>query len=317
MKLKFKQGIIRYQTDINETPTFLQNGPNGITLNVSPDPTLLTFSHGSTDYLFEENLTIVDAWLGPFGTQDTWLYWDINIITGERTFGTTTIKPVISNNQPAGVEDRHWFDTQSKEMKVYTGRRYVTKLRVFAGYLDEGNVIIHNPVGSQVGLDEQNFSGVILFDDDNKPVKKFNRFGTGKFITTESPLSSQFSRLINFKLENELHDSIASEFIPKYYCVTSKAPNSINLASHIYPQYPCIGISSEDMHVGEARNIITNRFIKNELWNWPQPPGTSLFVGPTGEISTEVPQSFSIQNIGHIVSLDTIYIDIKQIIKLT
>lgn len=316
MKLEFKQGLVRYQSDINDNPTFLQLSPSGVTLNVSPDPTVLTFSHGSTDYLFEENQTIVDAWPGPFDTKDRWLYWDIDIVSGERTFGTTTIKPVISHNQPAGVAGRHWFDTKTKEMKVYTGRRYVTKLRVFAGYLDEGNVIIHNPIGSQVNLDEPTHAGVILFDDDNKPVKKFNRFGNGHFITTESPLSSQFSRLINFKLENELNDGIADEFIPKYFCVTFKTANKFNLASHIYPQYPCIGIASEDMHVGEARNFITNGYIKNELWDWDQEPGTPLFVGATGEITTEVPQSFSIQNIGHIVSKHTIYINIKQIIKL-
>lgn len=317
MKLEFKQGIIRRQTDINDNPTFLQQSQNGISLIVSPDPTLITLSHKNSNYLFEENQTVTDAWPGPFELVDQWLYWDIDLISGERTFGITKIKPVISINQPAGVNDRHWFDSRSKEMKVFTGRRYVTKLRVFAAFLDEGGVLNPYNVGSQVSLDETNYAGTVLFDEDNKPVKKFNRFGDGAFITTETPLSSQFSRLINFKLENALHDSKAAEFIPKYYCVTFKNSNNLNLATFTDPTHPCVGISNEDMHIGEARSFITSGYIKNEFWSWTEEPGTSLFVGPTGEITTEPPQSFSIQNIGHIVSPHTIYIDIKQIIKLS
>jgi hypothetical protein len=316
LKLNFKQGIIRYQTDINDNPTFLQQTGSGISLIVSPDPTLLTFSHKDSDYLFEENKTINNAWPGPFPLIDQWLYWDIDLVSGERTFGITKIKPVISINRPGKVNDRHWFNPQTKEMRVFTGRRYITKLRVFAALLDEGGVLVPYNTGSQVNLEISNYSGAILFDDDNKPVKKFNRFGDGAFITTETPLASQFSRLINFKLENALHDGKAAEFIPKYYCVTFKSANTITLAKHTIPKYPCIGISSEDMHIGEARNFIKNGYVKNELWNWGEDPGTKLFVGPTGEISTIVPQSFSIQNIGHIVSPNTIYVDIKQIINL-
>jgi len=317
LKLEFKQGLVRFQTDINDNPTFLQQGGSGISLIVSPDPTLITFSHKNSNYLFEENQTVPNAWPAPFDLSDQWLYWDIDLISGERTFGITKIKPVIGINKPAGVNDRHWFDTQAKEMKVFTGRRYVTKLRVFAAFLDEGGILNPYSIGSQVSIEEPNYAGTILFDEDNKPVKKFNRFGDGAFITTETPLSSQFSRLINFKLENALHDGKASEFIPKYHCVTFKELNKLNLAKFTNPTYPCIGVSSEDMHVGEARNFITNGYVKNEFWTWTQQPGTLLFVGPTGEITTEVPQSFSIQTIGHIVSPQTIYIDIKQIIKLS
>lgn len=317
MKLNFKQGIITHQTDLNDNPTFLQIVGAGVSLIVSPDVTLLTFSHGDEDYLFEENQTINSAWSGPFpSNQDHYLFWDIDMISGERTFGSTTIRPVVSQNQPGPVQNRHWFDTQSKQMKVYTGRRYVVKLRVFAAVLESGGNLVPYVKGTQVSLNTPSVAGVILFDDDNKPVKKFNRFGRGHFITTETPLSSQFSRLINFKLENSLHDGKATEFIPKYSCVTFKTQNSLSLAKYIEPDHPCIGVSSEDMFIGEAKNFITSGYIKNDLWNWVHPPGTLLFVGPTGEITTDVPQSFSIQNIGRIVTPQSIYVDIKQLIKL-
>lgn len=315
MKLNFKQGIIRYQTDISNNPTFLQKTVNGVTLNVSPDPTLLTFSHGDHNYTFEENTTIENAWQIT-QNRDSWIYWDLDIITGERTFGITYIKPVYSINKPAGVNDRHWFDLQTKSMKVYTGSNYVTKLRVFAAFLDDGGVISHYETGSQVGLNESCYSGMILYDEDNKPLKKFNRRGDGAFITTETPLSSQFSKIINYKLENEIKEGIALEYIPKFFCMSHKENSKYVLASYITPIYPCIGISSEDMHTGEARTIYTNGYIKNELWDWPDSPGRLLFVGESGQITINVPQLYSIQNIGYIVSPNVIYVDIKQIIYL-
>jgi len=316
MKLPFRQGIVRYQTDINDTPTFLQLTGSGVTLNVSPDPTVVTFSHGSTNYLYEENQTVPNAWAAPFDPVDQWLYWDLDIITGVRTFGITKISPVDGVNQPAPAIDRHWFDLQSKKMMVFTGARYVEKLRVFAAKLDDGGVLIPYNIGSQSGLNETVNAGLILYDDEQQPVKKFDRFGRGNFLTTESPLSAQFSRIVNYKLEYEIKEAVANEFIPIHYCVSYFDYSVIRLSKNTIAEFPCIGIASEDMHIGEARSFITSGHIKDDSWNWTDPVGTKLFVGQTGEITTTIPQVFSIQEIGTIVAPNTIYIDIKPLIKL-
>lgn len=316
MNLSFRQGIIRYQTDINSTPTFLQLTANGVTLNVSPDPTVITFSHGETNYLFEENVTQANAWIGPFDFVDQWLYWDLDIITGERTFGITKVSPVVSHNQPTPILDRHWFDLSTKKMMVFTGVKYVEKIRVFAAKLIDGGVLVPYGTGSQVSLNESNYTGFILYDDEHKAVKKFDKFGRGNFLTTETPLSSQFSRIVNYKLEHEIKEGKANEFIPKYYCVAYKDKNVLGLASNNVPNNPCVGISSEDMHIGEVRSFIANGYIKDSNWNWNVPVGTKMFVGDTGEITTEVPQTFSIQEIATVVSNDTILVDIHQLIIL-
>jgi len=316
MKLAFRQGIVRYQTDINNTPTFLQLTGSGVNLNISPDSTVLTFAHGETNYLFEENQTVTNAWPAPFDPVDQWLYWDLDVITGVRTFGITKIAPVDSHNAPAPVIDRHWFDLQTKKMMVFTGARYVEKLRVFAAKLDDGGVLIPYSIGTQSGLNTSNQSGMILFDDELNAVKKFNRFGRGEFLTTESPLSAQLSRIVNYKLEYEIKEAKADEFIPMFYCVSYVDYNLIRLTKNTIANYPCVGIASEDMHIGESRSFITSGHIRNDLWNWSAPVGTKLFVGQTGEITTTIPQLFSIQEIGTIVSPDTIYVSIKPLIKL-
>lgn len=317
MKLNFRQGIVRFQTDIVNSPTFLILTGTGVTLNVSPDSTILAFADGNSDYLFEENQTIVDAWPGPFNPVDQWLYWDVDNLTGERTFGITFRAPTFGTIQPNGVLDDHWFNTITKKMMVYNGTRFIEKNRLFAAKLDDGGILIPYGIGSQVGLHNSVRAGLILFDEDNHPVKKFDRFGRGDFITSESPLASQQSRLANFKLENSLRDAKAVEFIPAYFCVSYVGSDQIGLASNELSNFPCIGISSEDMSIGEVRTFITNGYIKNEAWNWSAPASTKLFVGPTGEITTNVPQSFSIQSIGHIVSPTTILVNIQHLIKLS
>jgi len=316
MKLPFRQGIVRYQTDINNTPTFLQLTATGVTLNVAPDPTVITFAHGETNYLFEENVTQVDAWAAPFQPVDQWLYWDMDIITGARTYGTTTVAPVDSHNQPAPAADRHWFNLQTKKMMVFTGARYVEKLRVFAAKLDDGGVLIPYAVGSQAGLNQPNNTGLILYDDEQNAVKKFDRFGRGEFLTTESALSSQFARIVNFKLENEISEALAREFIPRFYCVGYSDYNEIELAKNNVLNSNCVGIAAEDMHVGEARTFITHGYVQNDLWTWTIPVGTKLFVGETGEVTEVVPQAFSVQEVGTVVSYNTILVNITQLIKL-
>jgi len=318
MKIGFRQGLVRYQTDTGNNPTFLLYSGGVVSLIVSPDPTLVSFAHGfDGDYLIEESQSVIGAWPGPFNPgQDYWLYWDIDILTGERTFGHTTIEPVDGSIAPSPVNDQHWFDITTSTHKVVVQGRWQDRIRCFAGKLAGGGLLVPYTTGTQVGFTNTVNAGFLLFDDDGKPVKKFDRFGRGKFITTETPLSSQHARLANFRLEASLVDAKAAEFIPEYHCVTYKAVGEIGLAVYDTPGLPAIGIIREDMYVGETRTFISRGYITNTTWNWTDFPGTKLFVGETGEITTTVPQRNSIQRVGIIVSPDTILVDIQPLIRL-
>lgn len=315
MKIQFRHGIVRQQlTDLTRQPNFLQLSSDGQTVRVycSPDPTIITIAHTTTDYLFEESVTI-DAWNGPFPPSKTmYLYWDIDILSGERTFGKTEYNPITASSTPSSPHpDQHWFDLKNMVMKVWNGSTWTEKLRVFAGHVANGGLLIQYPTGTQVGVNDTAYAGSLLFDDEGKPIKKYDRFNRGKFITTETPMSSQFPRIANFRLEPGMNEGKAVEHVPKWHAVCLKGPNELGLASYEDVNRPAIGIALEDMYTSEVRGFHTKGFLTDPNWNWTVPPGSPLFVGVTGELTASPPQYFSIQTVGTVVSKHQIYIDIQ------
>lgn len=319
MNIPFRQGIVRQQTDLSNVPTFLQLSPSGVTINVSPDPTLVTFAHGpNVNYLFEERKSVPNAWPGPFeSNKHYWLYWDIDALTGERTFGYTNVEPVDrSIAPPSPAADTHWFNTNEGVMNVFTNGRWIEKIRCFAGKLNNGAVLYPYPTGSQVGMVANAQAGFLLFDDDDKAVKKFDRFGRGKFITTATPLSAQVSKLASFRVESEIVEGRAIEHIPAYSAISYRGPREIGLGDFRMPQHPAIGVAYEDMHMGEIRTYITHGFITHEHWDWDFPPGKKIFVGQHGQLTANVPQQHSIQQVATVVSRRTLLIDIQPLVHL-
>lgn len=318
MKIGFRQGIVRHQTDIGNNPTYLQYSGGTVNIIVSPDPTVIAFAHGfNDDYIFEESQTVIGAWIGPFtpGT-DYWLYWDIDIFTGLRTYGHTTVEPIDGSVEPTKLTDQHWFDITTSTFKVVVTGRWQEKVRCFAGKLDGGGFLVPYTFGTQVGFTNTVLAGYLLFDDNGKPVKRFNRQGRGKFLTTESAFSSQLANLANFKLEATQLDAKAIETIPKYSVVAYADVGEIGLASYLTPELPSVGVVTEDMTTGEVRTFIAAGFVTNSAWNWTDAPGQRLFVGTDGVITTTVSQTSAIQQIGKVVSPDTIFVDIKPVIVL-
>ena len=95
MRLSFRHGIIRCQTDYTGTPTFLRKSSLGgefIDLIVSPDPTIISIAHQGANYLIEETKTVTHAW-GPFAPHGItqYLYWDISFLDGSLTRSFTKI----------------------------------------------------------------------------------------------------------------------------------------------------------------------------------------------------------------------------------
>jgi len=317
MKIGFRQGIVRYQLDPGtQQPIFLQktNGGATIDLIVAPNPTIVTIADGATDYLISESKTINEAFSGFTSGIDYWLYVDINTLTGERTFGHTLVEPTFGPTAPATpVADLHWFDTTTFTMRVWVNGAFEKKLRVFLAKYDEGSVIQPYPIGSQVNLNTPIFAGYILFDEDNKPVRKFQRRGLGTFLTTESIFTTHTSKAVNVSFELQIEVAQAIEPLPIYSVITYDEPGKIKLASHLEPEFPAVGIVVEDFFTGEISQYVTQGYIDNAGWNWTDPPGTPLFVGPTGEITTSVPQSGSIQRVGFVIGPQQIYLSIQPI----
>lgn len=317
MRIPFRHGLIRYQKS-GPFQNFLHQSNSGSTISLYVDTTstVIAFAHGTSDYLYEEKRSISPAWTGPFvsGT-DYWLYWDINMLTGQRTFGHTTLQPVLTGPAPIVPNlNQHWFDHATDVMKVWAGSSWTEVLRVFACKYDEGAIIQEYFTGSQVGILTPSYPGSILFDANSDPIRRI-RGGNrrSEFITTESVLSTKTATgLTNITVEARLPIVEAIENIPAFRLVAYKDNSKIGLASSNDQSHTIVGIVQEDFYTSEVGTFVSSGSVTNEEWVWTELPGTPLFCGLTGNVTTIVPQTGGIQQIGHIVSTSEIFLDIEQ-----
>jgi len=314
MIITFRQGIITGQISQN----FIQLVNGKVNINVDVQRLDMAFAYGSMDYLFTESENIVGAW-GPFtNNTNTYLYWDIDLSTGIRTFGTSKYALTFGAVLPTSPNiDQHFFDYNDNKMKVWDGKRWNEKLRVFAGYVQGGAVLNSQSFGSQVNLNAQISLGYILYDSNRNPLKISDKTGRSVFVTTESSIYTQNDIHNAYKIDAVLMDGKALEPIPAFHCITWKGPKQIGVASYVDYTRPCIGVSVEKSGKDDVKQFITKGFVTNyNNWNFTAAPNTPLFVGSTGEITTTVPQQYSLQKIGHVVSPDTIFVDLQEIILI-
>lgn len=312
MIVNFRQGIVSAQTD----QLFLNFSGNKININANQQSVDITFAYGSADYLFSEAESVTGAW-GPFSSGvDYWIYWDIDTRTGLRSFGSTTVAPLSGTSLPSNpLVNQHFFDLTVKKMRVWNGVSWDDRLRVFAAKVQGGSVIDAEAFGSQVGLSGNYSVGYILFDVAGNPITRMDN-GITYFVTTEDKVHTQYDNKNAYKIDGLLIDGVAIEPIPAYYCLTWKGARQLGVASYVLMN-PCVGISVESSGVNELNKFVTKGFVTNfNNWNWTMPANTPLFVGDTGQITTDVPQRYSLQKIGHIVAPDTIFVDIQEIILI-
>lgn len=292
MNITFKQGIIKYPSS-NNLQNFLQTSNNGVNLNTNNESILITFTHGSSNYTFEEFNNISDAWLHNFEvTSEYWLYWDIDTISGIRSFGFTEIMPTISATKPSSpITDQHWFDLGSNKMYVFETSVWRPVIRVFAAYYDSlnffsmgGGLANYSFAGSQIGINNINdVSGKILYFD-NKPILT----KTKELFTTESIFNINGSNIDSLRLESSYNIVKANETLPKYHVVKYVAEDTVELANYS-DSNQLIGIITEDTIINDLTNIILDGVIINTSWNWTESIGTKLWINANGELISSDP----------------------------
>lgn len=316
MKLSFRQGIARYQTDVLSTPAFLQLSSDGtfINLSVSPDPTIVVFAHRSSNYIFEELKSVQNAWGGFSGTIVTYLYWDINILTGVVTRGTTSVHPIYSNIAPSTpVIDQHWFNTTETVMMVWNSVKWIEKIRVFAGFVSSGSLIRSYSLGSQAGITGDFEGGNIILDVFNKPLRQSD----GTFVTTVSSLVIVNGAANSVRFESQLMAGMASEPIPKFSLVQVREGRKIILAKYTDWTSRIAGIVLEDLYTNEVGTIITDGVVRNEQWRFSTSEvNRPIFCGPFGEITTIPPKRGVLQSAGFVYDTDSIFMNITMPIIL-
>lgn len=312
MKVNYRQGIVTSHTDANGVPAFLSRDivPNYISLYINAKSTIITFAHEQSNYLYEEANTVEQAW-GPFVSPLRpcyWLYWDIDVDTGMRTFGQTSLAPIVSPTRPLRMDvDQHWFNTSNGTMYISDGYSWLEKIRVFAGTFT-GNTLTPFNFESQVGFTDSVFAGFILFDDNDLPLVRSNN---RKFLTTESQFYTTKSNIGTVSFDTVIFHAGAIENIPAYSVVSYYDDNNISIASsNDIETKAAVGLIRNEVYRTEVTSVVTNGYITNIDWNFVEPPATPLYLGIHGSIQTQPPQTGFIQKIGTIVSRDTILIDI-------
>lgn len=272
MYVNFQQGIIAYPI-ISNIQTFLAPTGDYVSLSTVNGRVDITLSHGTENYLVTESDDVINAW-GPLtDSTDTWLYWDINLRTGIRTFGTTEVQPVYSSSSPSSpVEGMHWFNTSSKKMYAYATGSFREVVRVFAAKVNNleltplGAGVSGKPfAGSQAGLTVSNVAaGRILFDSDGKPVKRAN----GTFFTSETLFFINGSPVNTVRLEQGVVRATAAENLGQFQIVKYSDFDEVVSAGYSDLGTELIAIALTSCVSGDTTDVCLQGLITNSNWSW-------------------------------------------------
>lgn len=97
MRLNFRQGVVSHQTG-----GFLHLNPSGnVDIVADNRPVTVSVAHVDTNYLWSEDASRENAWIGPFVPSIRyWLFWDFDTLNFDRTWGYTTLEPVYQPIPP-------------------------------------------------------------------------------------------------------------------------------------------------------------------------------------------------------------------------
>jgi len=286
MIINFRQGIVTYPSS-GGVQKFLTPSGNYVSLNTTNGVVDVAFAHRTSNYLHTESVSVLNAW-GPFPVATTvWLYWDINNLTAERTFGYTQLEPIAQAVAPTPELDQHWFDTSTNIMKVWTGSRWQEKIRVFAAEYDTAttsfiSVSIYSTSqrfdGTQVGISGQDYlAGRIIVDNTGRPI--LNQ--SNEFFTTEDDFFINGSPINTIRLEANILTAVPVENVANYQVVKFTEFDKVALASYHDLQTSAIAISMQDILQDDVGSFVVQGIITNPVWNWTQ-VGAQLWVSEGG-----------------------------------
>lgn len=302
MRVSYRQGLVSAQAD------YLQIGQSDsryVDLIVSPIPTIAIVSSGTKDYLIGEYRTVTNAW-GPFeGPSTRYLYWEINQTTGLISRGATTLSPISSASEPASTIGQMWWDTISNIMKVYNGTRWVECLRVMAGILQSGGILVPEVPMSQVGLTTPVDAGFILFDG----LGAVFRNNLGELLTTNTNLASIDTGSL-VKISGANVTAQTNESIPKF-SVVYLAGGRASLASSVPPDNEVrapIAMITVDAYQNDTVNLVTaGQMVVNQQWDWQiADMGKPVFCNAVGGVTTALPNSKKNVRVGTIFDAKSI-----------
>jgi surface protein len=291
-----------------------KNGVVGLRANKTN--IILSFAHGKRDYLHTIKEDVEEAWVLPKNEDSVWLYWEIDRITGQLKYGTTTIHNPLdygSTLPPSPVKGQHFFDRTDNKLKIWNGGRWITHIRMFAAHWKNGEL---NELGvySQCNLKIERRVGPILFDRSDRPVFSFSndKDRTKYFATEIDSLDNTFSNSQKVSFDRLQLNAVAGEALGRNKCVVIGDDGRVYHGSRNGFR-AAIGITDKAYNVGEKVHLITGGFVENrEDWNWTVPENHNLFVDELGNLTTDIGDEESSQVMAKVVSPNTILVNIQE-----
>lgn len=288
MQLSFRQGIIRYPTALGQQ-AFLQSVGSTVNLIATNNIVLLTFAHGPANYLFAETQDTTAAWSGLPSGVDVWLFWDIDPLTGVRTFGHTTLQPLVSSTTPLSPADgQMWFRPSIATMHVATGGRFRPAIRVLAAKYNSG---LFAPVGvgvtglpfagTQVGLNVTAEAGYLVFEDTGRPLRRANN----TFFTSDDVFVVEGGPVNSVTLEGAVIHARSLANVARFSVVKFSDLDEATPATYNDIQTGTIAILHEDAILGDVVGMTIQGVVQNPAWTWTAP--VPLWVDDSGQL-TEV-----------------------------
>lgn len=308
MKATFRQGIIKYQN----YPSYIRynSKTNCVGLYTDKSNILLNFAFGEFNYLFTEKDNLECAWSLPNNITDKiWLYWDIDISSGIRSFSYTEYDPFLKIKPSNPSSGQMFFDHSKVKYQWWNGQSWIDSIRIIAGIVNSDFSIDKINLGSQVDILEYCQLSEIVFDNNKMPVKRYTQDGSeliNKGFILKGKLDSY--NIDQLVLENGILENNVTEF----KCIAWTKNNTINYADPTKIDMPAFGLAAKNGNTGEVINFYTDGFIKSDVFKFTEAENTPIYVGSNGSITTIADTTYSLQKIGYIVSYNTIYLKIEE-----
>ena len=293
-RIKFRQGVVTHP--INDTTgeqLFLTKNGTTVDLNVvNQELVTVTFIHGTANYLYTEASSIQSAWKDVPFNQDSWIYWEINLSSGEVSRKVTTLEPIENPRQPMNsIVGQLWFNTATRRWGQFNGSTFREVVVVFAARVNGGtsfsSMSIDSPLftGSQIGLVESVRAGSLVFNNNGAAIKS----GIGnQFFTTEDRFLTGVPTGASLRINNTVITGEAICPIAAFQVIQYNDYNQVCLANPAIIGERLFGIVDEDIAQNETATFITEGLIYNELWDWDAEGANvndPVYIDATGQIT--------------------------------
>lgn len=280
MNVDFRNGIVSSQ------PTYLTKSLGGtytVSITTNTKDLILTVSHGISEYLISFYNDVNSAWT--FNDADThYLYVDVDNITGQLSYGSSTVQVTYGVNFPISpVVGETFFNNTTFQSYQWTGDSWVKRIRVYVGHVN-GSGVVQNGVGNITGSSIPYVSGSIIYSGTGRGILKQDKTFlsvTDRVMINEVPFGA--STIEQTAISVKAADTLAGGRFVKL-----NSQGYLTYANPIDVGVSLIFVLTEPLNIGEVTFLPVGGVVNNPSWNWNF-ADLPLWVGENGEISAVDP----------------------------